>query len=428
MSASPEARVAAGRPSGAAQRMSAADQLRAAWEGLLAHKLRSALAALGIVIGVAATIVLAMIMQALAGSLNRQFEGLGARTLTVHADTAFEDALRGRVNRLRLSDVDALRRLDTRVAEVTPMLAVAGPFGGAVSYRGHDAVSKIFGTTESYARLHRLFAASGRFLTGIDDASHRRICVIGERTRRDLGLGAHPEGEFIQVLGAWFKVVGVLDKRGALFGISQDDDLLIPYDTALAFVAPDRGPDLLISFDVPGDTPLADVQDETRRVLRRAHRLRASQADDFVVETAEELRATYTALSAKLTLGLGIVVGISLLVSGIGILNIMLVSVAERTREIGIMKALGARDADVLRQFMLEATSLTLLGCVAGVVLGLGVGAALVAAMPDTPPPAVPWGACVLSALSSAVVGLVFGVVPAQRAAALPPVEALRHE
>ena len=408
--------------------MTGADQLRAAWEGLLAHKLRSALAALGIVIGVAATIVLAMIMQALAGSLNRQFEGLGARTLTVRADTSFEEVLRGRVNRLRLSDLDTIRRFDGRAVDVTPMLSVAGPFGGAVAYRGHNAVSKIFGTTESYARLHRLFASSGRFLSGIDDDSHRRVCVIGERTRRDLGLGPHPEGEFIQILGAWFKVVGVLEKRGSLFGISQDDDLLIPYQTALTLVAPDRAPELLISFDVPGETPLADLQEESRRVLRRAHRLRVGEDDDFVVETAEELRATYASLSAKLTLGLGVVVGISLFVSGIGILNIMLVSVAERTREIGIMKALGARDADVLRQFMLEATLLTLLGCVAGVLVGLGVGAALVASMPDTPPPAVPWVACGLSALSSAIVGLVFGIVPAQRAAALPPVEALRYE
>lgn len=408
--------------------MKVVDCLEAAWRCLLSHPLRSALAALGIVIGVAATIAIAMVMQSLSASLNRQFEGMGARTLTVRADTSFEETLRGHVHRLRAADVDTLRRIEPPPIDLTPVMSVAGPFGGPVAYRGRSAVAKIFGTTGTYARLHSLFAVTGRFLAPDDDARHRRVCVIGEQTRRDLGLREHPEGEFMLVLGEWFKIVGVLDRRGSLFGITRDDDVLVPYQTALAFAPAGGLPDRVISFNAPDERDIAEMQETARRALRKSHQLRGSQADDLVVETAEELRRTYASLSSRLALGLTAVVGLSLVVSGIGILNIMLVSVTERTREIGIMKAIGARDVDILVQFLLEAVLLTLVGCAFGVLAGLGAGELLTTAMPDSVPAAMPWGACALAVASSAAVGLVFGVVPARRAAALAPIEALRYE
>ena len=408
--------------------MRARDTLVAACQGVASHGLRSALAALGIAIGVAATIALAMVMQSLVASLNRQFDGLGARTLTARADTPFDDALRGHVNHLKTSDVEAMTRWLPQAIDVTPILAVAGPFGGPASYRGRRTVARVFATTGSYARLHGLFATSGRFLADGDDARHRRVCVIGDQTRRDLGLGEHPEGVYLTVLGEWFKIVGVLEKRGPLFGIARDDDVFIPYQTGLALVPPDASPDLVLSFNAGESTDVETLQADAQRVLHQAHRLRASQKDDFLVETADQLRETYAALSAKLTLGLSAVVGLSLIVSGIGILNIMFVSVTERTREIGIMKAVGARDADVLVQFLLEAVLITLAGCAVGLLAGLGAGALLVTAMPDAPPAAVPWGACALATLVATFVGLVFGVIPARRASALTPVEALRYE
>ena len=406
----------------------ALDGLAAAAEGLLAHKLRSALTALGIVIGVAATIAVVILMQSLTASLNRQFAGLGSRTVTVRAYTSVEDALRGRFHRLTLADLEVLRRRVEGIRDITPRISVGTGFANEIRYRGVSSATRLYGTTASYAELHNLFPVRGRFLSADDDRTHRRVCVIGERVRQNLKLPADPVGAYIVIAGEWFKVVGVMEARGELFGLSQDDYVLMPYNTALSLNADREPQDLQVAFNVASEDRIEPVQDRVRALLRQSRHLGALQEDDFQVHTAKQLRATYEALSDKLAAALAGIVAVSLVVGGIGIMNVMLVSVTERTREIGIAKALGATRRFILSQFLIEAVLLAVAGGICGVVLGLGAGYMLTAAIPDATFAAAPWWSIPLPLALCACVGVVFGIVPAGKAAALSPVDALRQE
>jgi putative ABC transport system permease protein len=403
------------------------DCLRLGLEGIIAHKMRSALAALGIVIGVAATIAVVTVMQSLTASLNRQFEGLGSRTLTVYPYTTLDDILRGRTHRLRLADLDLIRRRVEGIGDIAPRVGVGSPFGD-VHARGVSTRTRIFGTTAAYADVHRTFPSTGRFLTHDDDASRRRVVVLGEQVRQDLKLPEQAVGQFVTIAGDWFKVVGVMEPRGDLFGMSQDNYVLIPYGTAISLDAGRPPQDLVVAFNVAEEKLVDETRDRVLDLLRRAHGLKAGQDNDFKVETANQLRSSYEVLSKKVTAALAAVVGISLLVAGIGIMNIMFVSVTERTREIGIAKALGARDSFILLQFLFEAGLLALLGGLAGAAVGLLAGHGLTGLVPDGERAWAPWWATVLPLGSCLVVGVVFGIIPANKAASILPIEALRYE
>jgi len=395
--------------------------------GLAAHKLRSALAALGIVIGVAATICVVTLMQTLTASVNRQFQGLGSRTLTVHAYTSVDDALHGRMHRLKLTDLEALRRALDDIQDITPRITVGGTFSD-VSAAGVTTRTRVSGTTSSYEAVHQSYPQAGRFLTDDDDRTRRRVCVLGDRVRQDLKLPGDGVGAFVIIGGDWFKVVGVMERRGDMLGISQDDYVLVPYGTALSLNAGGPEQDLAVTFNAPSEARVEEIRERAVAVLERLRGAAPGQEADFRVETASQLRATYEELSRKVTGALGGIVGVSLLVAGIGIMNIMFVSVSERTREIGIAKALGATDAFILRQFLVEAGLLALLGGAAGAALGLVAGYGLSSLIPDAPRAWPPWWAIVLPLATCGLVGIVFGIVPASKAASILPVEALRHE
>ena len=235
-------------------------------------------------------------------------------------------------------------------------------------------------------------------------------------------------GEFITVGNEWFRVVGILEKRGEIFGFSQDNRVLIPFNVARSLTGTFERPYMEVSFTITNLEELEQVRERALRTIRSSRGIRPGQEDDFTIKAADSFVKRFNQITTTATAVLAGIVGISLLVGGIGIMNIMLVSVTERTREIGILKALGARRRDILVQFLLEAALLSLLGGLIGIVLGLLAGMGIASLIPNFPPAHVPLWVMAAAAGFSAIVGVVFGIAPASKAAALDPIEALRYE
>ncbi len=412
---------------GASRRLLYAVQecLRSALASIQSHRLRSFLTMLGVIIGVASVICVIAMVQGLSGRISQLFEGLGSSTLTVQAETSLEDRLRGKVNRLRLTDVDELRYRMDGISHITPVVPVSV---GQVTWGSQSATGQFFGTTGSLQDVQHLFPRTGRFITESDDESRRRVVVLGDKVRKDLKMPERPEGEFVQLGREWFKVIGVMEPRGEVFGQNLDMFMLMPYQTALAFTGEQVRPDFNITFVVDDPDAVENVKQRVIALIRRAHGLGKDEPNDFEVQASDSISKTFAQVMGSITLVVGGVVGISLLVGGIGIMNIMLVSVTERTREIGIAKALGAPRRFIMLQFLIEAMLLAVIGGLIGMVIGFGLAYGIAALIPDFPPPSVPWWAVVGSALFSMLIGIVFGILPASKAANLTPIDALRYE
>ena len=402
--------------------------LRSAIASIQAHALRSFLTMLGIIIGVASVICVIALVQGLSQSISQQFQDLGSNTLTLRADTPFEDALRGKRNRLRVSDLEQLKFRIEGIKNVTPVVFAGGRGGADVRNGANIAQGQMFGTTASYQEVQQTFPKHGRFLTESDDATRRRVVVLGEQMRRDLKLPENPVGRFIQIGNEWFKVVGTMEPRGEMFGLSQDSYLLMPYSTALAVTGVVIQPDLWIIFSVADLNAVENIKERISSLIRQLHQIKPGQADDFKIEASDSLAKSFKEISTTITLVVAGIVGISLLVGGVGIMNIMLVSVTERTREIGIAKALGAPRQFILMQFLIEAVVLAVIGGLIGIALGYALGFGIAKMIPNFPDPSVPWWAVVGACSFSGLIGIVFGILPASKAANLAPIDALRYE
>jgi putative ABC transport system permease protein len=401
------------------------ESVRSALASIRAHRLRSFLTSLGIIIGVASVITVVSLIQGLSKSVSDQFEGLGGNGLTIQPHNEFKDMMRGKMNYLRFDDVDQLRLRVDGIRHLSPLFR---PGFSDVRYTGVSATAQVFATTASYQEVNGRYARLGRFISVSDDAGARRVAVIGEKLIDDLHLPANPVGQFVLYANEWFKIVGVMEKRGEIFGMSQDNYMIIPFKTGQSIIGNNTRPQLQITAAVGDLGRLDETRSHIRMVMRQSHRLKADEPDDFEIESADQIAKSFDKLSGTVTLVMGGVVGIALLVGGIGIMNIMLVSVKERTREIGICKAIGARSRDILLQFLIEAVTLSLLGGLVGLVIGYAMGALIAGIIPDFPPAVVPWWAVALAVVFSGSVGIVFGVVPASQAARLDPIEALRYE
>jgi putative ABC transport system permease protein len=401
------------------------ESVRSALASIRAHRLRSFLTSLGIIIGVASVITVISLIQGLSKSVSDQFMGLGGNGLTIRPHNEFKDVMRGKINYLRFEDVEQLR---LRVDEVRELSPVFSPGFSEVRFTSMSGTAQVFATAASYQEVNQRYAQMGRFISESDNTGARRVAVIGEKLIEDLHLPPNPVGQFIRYANEWFKIVGVMEKRGEIFGMSQDNYMIIPFKTGQSIIGNNTRPQLTITVAVRDLNQVEATRSRIRNVMRQAHRLKDDERDDFEIEAADQIAKTFDKISSTVTLVMGGVVGIALLVGGIGIMNIMLVSVKERTREIGICKAIGARSRDILLQFLIEAVTLSLLGGLIGLAIGYGLGVAIAAMIPDFPPAVVPWWAVALSVLFSGSVGVVFGVVPASQAARLDPIEALRYE
>jgi putative ABC transport system permease protein len=400
--------------------------VRSALGSIRSHRMRSFLTMLGVIIGVASVICIVSLLQGLTRSVMNEFQGIGGNTLQIHSYTSREDWLIGKWNRLKPSDLELVKYRVAGISNVTPMAGLNLP--GGVRNGSNTSGAQVFATTSWFQLANQSYPRIGRFITDSDNDTRRRVVVLGEKARVDLKLPENPLGSFIQVGGEWFKIVGVMEARGELFGQSMDNYLIVPFETGRALSGPDREPDMNIMLTVDNLDAVNDVTSRITAQLRRAHKIGPKDSDDFKVQSSQSLTETIERVSGTITLVISAVVGISLLVGGVGIMNIMLVSVTERTREIGIAKALGAPRRYILMQFLIEAMLLAVIGGIIGIGLGWLFGVVAAKMIPHFPPPAVPWWAVVGATGFSALVGMVFGILPARRAANLAPIDALRHE
>lgn len=399
-----------------------------ALESLSANKLRSGLTILGIVIGVAAVIAMISIGRGAQNTITGSIQGIGTNLLFVFRGGS-EDVRNPRP--ITLSDAAAIADpfQAPSVERVAPLLQGSGK----VSYAGNSTVTTINGVTPDYSSVRNAVTVEGDFIQEQHLLGQASVAVIGPDTADKLfGRKEGLVGETIRIEGQPFRIIGVLKSRGGSGFSNQDDVILIPFTTAqtriLRRASPDRVDLLMVQAVSAQAVPLAS--EEIAQILRARHRTEIGK-DDFTVLTQEDFLNTARTITNVLTIFLGGIAAISLLVGGIGIMNIMLVSVTERTREIGLRKALGARKADILIQFLTESSVLSLIGGVVGILLGWVISfivGRIAAANNAQITPAIGLDTILIATLFSTAVGLFFGLYPANRAANLEPVEALRYE
>jgi len=404
------------------------ESFRSAINSVRAHGFRSFLTTLGIIIGVSSTIAVVSVIQGLSYSINQQFEGLGSNSISIRSYTPRSERLKGKISRITADDVEMIRKSAEGVEYITPQLGsnVGGTSG--IKYNGNSAFAQVAGSTYTYQNVQNIDMKYGRFLSYSDNQTRRKVVVIGEKLREDLELPKDPVGKFVNFAGEWLKVIGLAESKGSFFGFNQDNFAILPYSTMQGLNGNLLEPDIFVMLKLKDPKEFENIKAKLKRILRKRHHLKASEDDDFKIETTEQLTSGISKVIDTMTIVLGGIVSISLLVGGIGIMNIMLVSVTERTREIGICKALGAQRHHILMQFLIEAIVLSLLGGVIGIALGYGLGAIAAAAIPGFPAANVPLWAVGLAFGFSAFVGVIFGILPAAKAANLDPIDALRYE
>ena len=399
--------------------------VRLALETVRAHKLRSFLTVLGVIIGTGAVIGVGSIIAGLDGAITNLLRSFGPNTVIVTKTAAMGNATREERRRkpLDLQNARAIAERCPAVEHVSPFLFAPGGIHSA-RYKGNDLYNaQLGGTEEGYAAGGTTMKA-GRFFTDQESAHHMPIVVVGEDVQKQLMPNEDPIGKKISVDGHELEVVGVMDRPAASLPGQDDTRVLIPYFT-MRKMFPNEREHMLIVIAYPGR--IAEAQDEVRAVLRIARRVPFNAGDTFAITTAEQMIEQFHNVTATVALVMVILSSIGLLVGGIGVMNIMLVSVTERTREIGIRKAIGARRSDIIVQFLTEAVVLIVMGGVLGLALGWSISRVAGLVFPNLPT-AVPLWAASLGVLVSVGVGLFFGIWPASRAARLDPVEALRHE
>ncbi len=411
-----------------------ANHVHAAYEGssaafaaIRANALRSSLTALGIIIGVAAVIAVVAIMQGLSSNITTQLDDLGSDMVTLRAYTPTQQQMLGIENRLSHDDFLVLK---TRINEVRDMTATmpAMAAGAELGYGRSTTRSHVVGTDSSYQNVVRTYTDRGRFLSASDDQRRRRVAVLGASVVRALDMPADPVGEFIRLGEEWFRVIGVGEARGSLFGFDQDNWVLTPFSTMRSLHGERVSRNIEVMFRPADGARVEPLIEQMRLILRARLGLTSAEPDPFEFVTAERMREQFGSIITAVTLVAGGVVGISLLVGGIGIMNIMLVSVTERTREIGIVKALGATPRFILIQFLVEALVLSLFGGLVGLALGWGLAALLALMIPGMTDAIVPAWAVLLALGFTTAIGVIFGLAPAVKAARLNPIDALRYE
>jgi putative ABC transport system permease protein len=395
-----------------------------AFQSIRANKLRAVLTMLGIIIGVGAVITMVALGSGAQKAVEERIAALGANVLTVRAGQAMQGGIRI-TDRTILStdDYEALLRDGRQLKAVVPEMESRLQ----VKFGNQNSNLEVIGTTPNYIEVRNYTVPQGRMFTAGDDEARRRYAVLGAAVPRM--LGANPAAminQTLQIGGISFEIIGILSEKGAAGGWGNpDEQILIPLQTAKYRVF---GSDRLrsLAVQVADGVPVEQGMVDLERVLRREHKIRPGQENDFTIRNQQDLLATQQQTTQVFTTLLASIAAVSLVVGGIGIMNIMLVSVTERTREIGVRKALGATRGNIMLQFLVEALALCLVGGALGVLLGIGAAITLSNVMQ--------WNTLISPAAVtiafgfSALVGLFFGLWPARRAASLDPIVALRYE
>jgi putative ABC transport system permease protein len=407
--------------------------LRIALTALHSHKMRAGLTVLGVVIGIAAVTAMVSIGESAGALVQGQLQSLGTNVLVVFPGTNQSGGIRENVVvTLSSKDSEAIVNECPAVLAATPLV---GAGGQAIFGNSNWKPKEMWGVGAEYLTVRNWPLAAGGFFTERDIASAARVCVIGQTLVPKLFQTADPVGQTIRIKNIPFRVIGVLEKKGAnLFGQDQDDIIVMPHTTVKKRLQGSNF-DTVNAIMVSARTPkqMADAEDQIRQLLLARHHIHPGEPPDFQVQNMTEIANIMGIVTGTLTLMLATIAGISLLVGGVGIMNIMLVSVTERTREIGIRMAVGARPRDILRQFLIEAMLLSAIGGVIGVALGM-LGSVGLTFLINTVSSGAKWPlvisfpAAAVALVFSALVGIIFGYYPAYRASKLDPIEALRYE
>ncbi|MFN8672774.1 MAG: ABC transporter permease [Candidatus Sericytochromatia bacterium] len=390
--------------------------IKIAFRSLVANKLRSFLAMLGIIIGVSAVIAMLSVGQGAKEQVLGKVSSIGTNLLTVRPSFRGMGGVNtGTSQNLKLKDAMDIAQLKG-VDSVAPV--VNGSY--QVKYYNKNNRTSITGASATYFDIRNYEIAKGRFFTEDEGERNEKIAVIGNDTAENLFGENEPIGESIKINNINFQVIGVLKKKG-----DSDDIVITPYKTVMKQLA---GIDYLreINIKVKDAKDISSVQEKITPLLRKNHRLDEEQEDDFMVRSQAEILETLSTITTTLTLLLGSIAGISLLVGGIGIMNIMLVTVTERTKEIGIRKAIGAKQRDILTQFLIESVFMSFTGGAIGVLFGVGIAMLITKYSPLKA--VITTESIVLSTTFSVGVGVFFGFYPARRASKLDPIDALRYE
>jgi putative ABC transport system permease protein len=399
--------------------------IKVAARSILKNRMRSLLTMLGIIIGVAAVIVMVAIGQGAQARIENEISSLGTNLIIVFPTRSQMGGVRGEAgsfNRLTMKDSDKLKREASLLENVSPVVRS----GGQVIGGGTNWNTSIYGVSPEYLEIRGWELESGMFFTEREDQARGKVAVLGHTVAENLFPDQDPVGRQIRVRNVPFKVIGVLTEKGqSAMGSDQDDVILTPSNTVLYRLSGGQYIHEILASAVSVEQITA-AQEEIRALLREEHRLDFGEADDFEIRNQTEITEAASETARVLTLLLGAIAGVSLIVGGIGIMNIMLVSVTERTREIGIRLAVGARGVDVLTQFLIEAMVLSLIGGLIGVLVAIAV-ASLLGSLTDLTTVIHP-GIVLVAFVFSGGIGVFFGFYPARKAAALDPIEALRHE
>jgi putative ABC transport system permease protein len=398
--------------------------LKLAWASILKNKMRTLLTMLGIVIGVGAVIVMVAVGQGARSQIENSINSLGTNLILVLPGSTNQGGVSTGAqtfNRLTIEDAEKLKREGTTFAAVSPLIMTRR----VVIAQGNNWRTQINGVSTDYFQIRDWQVTEGDIFSEGDVRAARKVALLGKTVAENLFPGVDPTGSQIQIGSVPVQVVGVLAAKGQnAAGQDQDDVVLVPYTTAQNRLSGwVRLSQILISTLSPSDIPAA--QQEITAIMREAHHL-GDNPDDFTVRNQSEIAAAATSTTSVMSGLLAAIASVSLLVGGIGIMNIMLVSVTERTREIGIRMAIGARGSDVLTQFLVESVVMSLLGGVIGLLVGYG-GAILLGHLTGWST-VVPVSAVFIAVGFSAAVGVFFGFYPARKAAALNPIQALRYE
>ncbi|MDQ1514613.1 MAG: putative transport system permease protein [Actinomycetota bacterium] len=401
--------------------------MRVALRGILANRMRSALTMLGILIGTAAVILLVAVGTGISNQVQVQIKNLGTNAIYILPERNTSAQNRGTsARRIRLTKADVKALSDKTRAPSIDLVAPTVGSSGTVTWQGNTyALQNFIGGSPEFGDIRNTPVAEGRFLNEEDIASHAKVAVIGQTVVDHLfGKGIDPVGQQVEFNGVRFRIVGLQVKKGSNGFQDQDDFMFAPISTVIDNIVGNVDSYTIIGARAANKDMLPEAMVEIRTILSQTHALKPGDPPDFIVFNAAALLAAGKAAAKQFQLLLGFVAAISLLIGGIGVMNIMLVTVTERTREIGIRKALGAQRTDIVTQFLSEAMLLASLGGLIGVAVGVGVGHLKSATMQ----PVVSPGSVVLSFGVSVLIGIFFGAYPASRAAALTPMEALRYE